>query len=39
MIYLSILPEMLQLIGGLITIFGVIIMTWGKMRPNKKAGT
>ncbi|TFH23850.1 MAG: DMT family transporter [Bacteroidia bacterium] len=34
MIYLSILPEMLQLIGGLITIFGVIIMTWGKMRPK-----
>ncbi len=39
MIYLSILPEMLQLIGGLITIVGVIIMTWGKMRQNKKAGT
>ena len=36
MIYLSILPEMLQLIGGLITIVGVIIMTWGKMRQNKK---
>jgi len=36
MIYLSILPERLQLIGGLITIVGVIIMTWGKM---KKAGT
>lgn len=40
MIYLSILPQMLQLIGGLITIVGVIIMTWGKMRQNKKkAGT
>ena len=39
MIYLSILPEILQLIGGLITIAGVIIMTWGKMRQNKKAGT
>ena len=39
MIYLSILPEMLQLIGGLITIVGVIIMTWGKMRQNRKAGT
>jgi len=40
MIYLSILPQMLQLIGGLITIAGVIIMTWGKMRQNKKkAGT
>jgi len=39
MIYLSILPEMLQLTGGLITIAGVIIMTWGKMRNTKKAGT
>lgn len=36
MIYLSILPEMLQLIGGLITIVGVIVMTWGKMRYKKK---
>ncbi len=32
MIYLSILPEMLQLIGGLITIVGVIVLTWGKIR-------
>ena len=39
MLYLSILPETLQLIGGLITISGVIIMTWGKMRYKKKAGT
>ena len=39
MIYLSILPEMLQLIGGIITIVGVIVMTWGKMRYHKKAGT
>ena len=39
MIYLSILPERLQLIGGLITIVGVVIMTWGKMRQNRKAGT
>ena len=39
MIYLSILPEMLQLTGGLITIAGVIILTWGKIRYNKKAGT
>lgn len=39
-IYLSILPELLQLIGGLITIAGVIILTWGKMRRTpKKAGT
>jgi len=44
MIYLSILPQMLQLIGGLITIIGVIVMTWGKMKfkqpgNTKKAGT
>jgi len=38
MIYLSILPEMLQLIGGLITILGVIVLTWGKMRQRKKGG-
>ena len=36
MIYLSILPEPLQLIGGLITIVGVIVLTWGKMRYKKK---
>lgn len=39
MIYLSIVPEMLQLTGGIITIAGVIILTWGKMRLKKKAGT
>ena len=39
MIYLSILPEMLQLIGGLITIAGVIVMTWGKMRYKKRDRT
>jgi hypothetical protein len=45
MIYLSILPEMLQLIGGIITIVGVIVLTWGKIkyrrnnRATKKAGT
>jgi uncharacterized membrane protein len=39
LVYLSILPEMLQLTGGLITIVGVIVMTWGKMRYRKKAGT
>jgi drug/metabolite transporter (DMT)-like permease len=44
MIYLSLLPQTLQLIGGLITIVGVIIMTWGKIRfksshsSKKKAG-
>jgi uncharacterized membrane protein len=38
-IYLSILPEILQLIGGLITIVGVIVLTWGKMKYKKKAGT
>ena len=36
MIYLSLLPEMLQLIGGLITIAGVIVMTWGKMKYKKR---
>jgi len=39
MIYLSIMPETVQLIGGVITIFGVIIMTGGKIRVKKKAGT
>jgi len=38
MMYLSILPEMLQLTGGIITIAGVIIMTIGKMKhPRKKS--
>jgi drug/metabolite transporter (DMT)-like permease len=39
MFYLSILPEMLQLIGGLITIAGVIVLTWGKIKYKKKPGT
>jgi len=40
MIYLSILPEMLQLTGGIITIAGVIVLTWGKLKFTiKKAGT
>jgi drug/metabolite transporter (DMT)-like permease len=39
MIYLSILPEKLQLIGGLITIAGVIVLTWGKIKYKKKPGT
>lgn len=38
MIYLSILPETIQLAGGLITIAGVIVMTWGKMKFKRKAG-
>jgi len=38
MIYLSILPEILQLTGGLITIAGVVVMTWGKMRYKRKQG-
>ena len=38
MIYLSILPEMLQLTGGIITIIGVIVLTWGKMRYRRNAG-
>lgn len=36
MIYLSILPTYLQVTGGIITIVGVIVMTWGKMRIQKK---
>ncbi|MDA3821494.1 MAG: DMT family transporter, partial [Bacteroidales bacterium] len=36
-IYLSIIPTNLQIIGGSITIIGVIIMTWGKIL-TKKAG-
>jgi drug/metabolite transporter (DMT)-like permease len=39
MIYLSILPEMLQLTGGLVTIIGVVVMIRGKIRFKKKAGT
>jgi drug/metabolite transporter (DMT)-like permease len=39
MIYLSILPEKLQLAGGLVTIIGVVVMTWGKIRYKKRAGT
>jgi len=35
MIYLSILPTSMQVIGGTITIIGVIIISWGKIR-NKK---
>jgi len=39
LIYLSILPTYLQVSGGLITIVGVVVMTWGKMKFNtiKKA--
>jgi drug/metabolite transporter (DMT)-like permease len=36
MIYLSILPTTLQLIGGIITILGVVIMIWGKMKFSRK---
>lgn len=38
MIYLSIVPTYLQVFGGIITILGVIVMTWGKIRkkPVKK---
>jgi drug/metabolite transporter (DMT)-like permease len=36
MIYLSLLPDLLQLSGGLITIIGVIVMTWGKMKYKKR---
>lgn len=34
-IYLSILPEMLQLAGGLTTIIGVIVITVGKLKVRK----
>jgi drug/metabolite transporter (DMT)-like permease len=36
MIYLSILPTWLQVFGGIITIAGVIILSWGKIRNFKK---
>lgn len=36
MIYLAIAPTSLQVTGGIITIAGVIIMTWGKVRLKKK---
>ncbi|MFZ5940405.1 MAG: DMT family transporter [Bacteroidota bacterium] len=35
MVYLQILPGWMQLSGGLITIGGVVIMTWGKMREGR----
>ncbi len=35
MIYLAIMPTSMQVIGGIITILGVIVMTWGKMRKKK----
>ena len=35
MIYLSILPTYLQLFGGIVTIAGVIILSWGKIRKKK----
>ena len=36
MIYLSILPTAMQVTGGIVTILGVIIMTWGKIRNKKR---
>ncbi|MFC2090565.1 DMT family transporter [Bacteroidota bacterium] len=39
MIYLSIMPTQVQIIGGTITIIGVIIMTWGKIRVKKKSNS
>ena len=36
MVYLSILPTWLQIVGGIISIAGVIVMTWGKMKLRKK---
>jgi drug/metabolite transporter (DMT)-like permease len=38
MIYLSILPTWLQIFGGVVTIVGVIILSWGKIRRRKKTG-
>ncbi len=35
MIYLSILPTWLQVFGGIITILGVIILSWGKIRKSR----
>lgn len=35
MIYLSILPTAMQVTGGIVTILGVTIMTWGKIRKQK----
>lgn len=39
MMYLSIAPTSMQVIGGMITIFGVVIISWGKIRKTKKSGT
>lgn len=36
MIYLSIVPTALQVSGGIITILGVVVMTWGKMKIKRK---
>jgi drug/metabolite transporter (DMT)-like permease len=36
MIYLSILPTWLQVFGGVVTIAGVIILSWGKIKKPKK---
>lgn len=36
MIYLSILPTWLQVFGGVVTIVGVVILSWGKIRKRKK---
>jgi drug/metabolite transporter (DMT)-like permease len=36
MIYLSILPTWLQVFGGVVTIAGVIILSWGKIKKPQK---
>ncbi|MCA1747059.1 MAG: DMT family transporter [Bacteroidales bacterium] len=36
MMYLSILPTWLQVFGGVVTIVGVVILSWGKIRKRKK---
>lgn len=37
MVYLAIAPTYMQVAGGIITIAGVIIMTWGKIRTGNTA--
>lgn len=36
MIYLSILPTWLQVFGGIVTIAGVIVLSWGKIKNPQK---
>jgi drug/metabolite transporter (DMT)-like permease len=36
MLYLSLVPSNLQIIGGAITVIGVIVMTYGKIKLKSK---